>query len=64
MQLSDKAIREYIEIYKADFGEELTMKEAREIAAGLVALYEVLCQPLPAGGVADPKFASEREAPT
>jgi hypothetical protein len=47
MQLSDDAIREYILIYREDFGEELTMAEARAMASRLVALYEVLYRPLP-----------------
>ena len=64
MQLSDKAIKEYIEIYKTDFGEELSIEEAREIASGLVALYEVLCRPLPAERAAKSNLEIGREAPT
>src|SRR5271168_2678084 len=46
MQIQDEAIREYIEIHKLDCGEDLTMEEAREITARLIALYEVLLRPL------------------
>jgi hypothetical protein len=47
MQLSEDAIREYISLYKDDFGETLTIEEAREMASALVALYELLCRRLP-----------------
>lgn len=47
MQISDEAIKEYIQIYKDDFGEELSMEQAREIGTRLVELYLVLSRPLP-----------------
>ena len=47
MQLSDDAIREYQELYKQDFGEEISFEEAREIATRLVTLYVLLRQRLP-----------------
>ena len=47
MRISDEALKEYIQICKQDFGEELTMDEAREIGTRLVELYLVLCRPLP-----------------
>jgi hypothetical protein len=45
MKLQEEEIREYMEIYKRDFGEDLTFEEAREITVRLIALYEVLCRP-------------------
>ena len=47
MEVSDESLRTYIEIYKREFGEELTIAEARLITARLIALYELLCRPLP-----------------
>ena len=47
MKVSDEAIREYMEIYRKDIGEELTVQQAREITSRLVALYSVLCKRLP-----------------
>ena len=47
MQLSDASIQEYIQLYREDFGKELTIGEARAIATRLVTLYELLCQPFP-----------------
>lgn len=47
MQLSDKSLREFIEIYKKEVGETLSLEEAREIASRLVHLYVQLARPLP-----------------
>lgn len=47
MKLSDEAIREYIDLYRQDFGEELSFERGREIATHLVTLYEMLARPLP-----------------
>ena len=47
MQLSDETIEEYIQIYEEDFGETLTLAEARIIVTRLMALYEVICTLLP-----------------
>ena len=46
MAVTDETIKEYIQLYEEDFGETLTMEEAREIVTRLMALYEVLCSPL------------------
>lgn len=48
MRLSDQAVREYIQLYKADFGEEVTLEEGREIATRLLALYRIFSKPVPA----------------
>jgi hypothetical protein len=47
MYIDEKALAEFIQIHKEEFGEGLTVAEAREIASRLVMLYEVLCRPLP-----------------
>lgn len=48
MQLSDEEVKEYIELYREDFGEELTPVAAREVITRLIVLFELLCKPLPA----------------
>ncbi len=47
MEISQETIEEYKEIYKEDFGKEITDGEAREIITRVVILYEVLYSPLP-----------------
>lgn len=46
MLLSDDAIREYVQLYKDDFGTELTLDEGREIATRLFNLYLTLVNPI------------------
>jgi hypothetical protein len=58
MQLSDAAIQEYIRLYREDFGEELSIGEARVIATRLVTLYEVLCRPVPEENATQPSADS------
>lgn len=48
MQLSDDDLREFCEIWKQEFGEELTPAEARHHASQLLELYMLLAEPLPA----------------
>ena len=47
MVLSNEIIEGFMEIYRDEFGEEITRDEAREAAARMVALYELLLLPLP-----------------
>lgn len=47
MQVDDEAIREYLDLYRQDFGAELSFERAREIATRLVTLYEMLARPIP-----------------
>ena len=47
MDLSPEALREFMQIYAEEYGEELSEKEARELASSLIRLYEVLRRPLP-----------------
>lgn len=47
MQLSDRDIQEFIALHAAEFGEELSVPEARESAAGLIELYLLLPSPTP-----------------
>ena len=47
MRLSSKAIQEYKEIYKKEFGEELSDAEAEEQALRVLHLFWLLLCPLP-----------------
>jgi hypothetical protein len=44
---TDGDVQEFIQIYKQEFREELSLKAAREMATGLLELYSVLANPLP-----------------
>jgi hypothetical protein len=44
---SDERIQEFQAAYGADFGEEITPAEAREILDRLVNFYTILMRPLP-----------------
>jgi hypothetical protein len=46
MRITDKAVDEFIEIYREEFGEEISRSEASEIAFQLVNLYETLAMRL------------------
>ena len=46
-QLAPEAIREYKEIYKAEFGFELTDAEAEEQGLRLLRLFSLLLRPFP-----------------
>ena len=47
MTITVERLREFQDAYKADFGEEITVEEAREMLSRLVTLYELLLRPLP-----------------
>jgi hypothetical protein len=47
MQLSDEDLREFITLYAQEFGEQLEIAEAREIATRLIDLYTILMRRLP-----------------
>jgi hypothetical protein len=45
--LTDADIQEFIEIYKKEFKESLSFKDARDMATRVLELYVVLATPLP-----------------
>ncbi len=49
MQISDNNLQKFIRLYHDEFGEILTIAEAREAASRVVDLYLLLAQKLPAG---------------
>ena len=44
--ISDERIEELRRIYKKEYGEQLTMEEARDMGRRLVELYTILMKPL------------------
>lgn len=47
MKITEADLQEFIRLYKEEFNEDLPAAEALEMATSLVALYELLSQPLP-----------------
>ena len=47
MQLSDESVGQFIEVYKKEYGEELSMGDARTMATNLITLYRMILQPPP-----------------
>ena len=47
MPLSKEAVREFKEIYKKEFGEEISDQEALEKATNLLMLFNVIYRPIP-----------------
>jgi len=47
MRLSSKAIEEFKQIYKEEFGEELSDAQAQETALRVLRIFRLLLRPLP-----------------
>ena len=47
MQISDDAGNEFVQLYEKEFGERLSIPEARELASNLCELYMILLSPTP-----------------
>ena len=47
MRVADAALDELIELYKDEFGEEISRADAREMAFRLITLYDALAKRLP-----------------
>jgi len=60
MQISDEDLEEFMRLYTAEFGQQLSKAEASEIAGRFVDLYMLLAEPLPSEqeGAAKPFAAS------
>ena len=54
MQISDEALNEFITIYKVEFGEEISRRDASEMAVRVLRLYELLARKLPYGNTTTP----------
>lgn len=46
MEITNERPREFQEVYKQDFGEDISQEEAREKLSRLVMFYELLLRPL------------------
>jgi hypothetical protein len=46
MSLSKKAIEEFEEIYKKEFGEEISDTQARDMVENLIELFKIIYRPL------------------
>jgi len=42
MKLSDQSVREFIKIYKAEFGSEIGYKQAEEMGSELLSFYQLV----------------------
>ena len=47
MRLSDESLGRFKEIYKRQYGIELPVDDAREMAGNLINLYRLILEPLP-----------------
>lgn len=46
MQLSEEAIKEFQEIYKEEFGGDISEQRANELGLNLLTLFKVIYQPI------------------
>jgi hypothetical protein len=49
MEISKERMEEFKQIYKRQFGEEISDERAHELALPLLQLLKVICRPLPKG---------------
>jgi hypothetical protein len=47
VKLTDQDLKEFCQIWKEEFDEEISIEEARQHASSLLELYSVLARPLP-----------------
>ena len=47
MLLSNKGVQEFKEIYKREFGEEISDDEAMEASDRFMTVMEIICRPIP-----------------
>ncbi len=50
MQVSDERLQEFQCIYKEEYGEEISLPQAREMVQRLLTLYTILKRPRPGDG--------------
>ena len=49
MGLSEKAIKEFKEIYRRELGEEISDEKAQELGQDLISLFNIIYRPIPEG---------------
>ena len=47
MRLSEKAIKEFKEIYKREFGETISDEKAQELGQSLLSLFKIIYRAIP-----------------
>lgn len=47
MQIGDEAFNEFMALYQAEFGKEISRKDALEMTTRLINLYLIIYRPLP-----------------
>jgi len=47
MSLSQKGIEDFKQAYLEEFNEEISDAQAKELGENLVALFRIICQPIP-----------------
>lgn len=52
MSLSDKAVQEYRDLYKKEFGKEISMEEARTQGERLLAIFKPIFKAIPVTNLA------------
>ena len=62
MQFVDQELEEFRAIYEKEFGETITLAEARAMATRLMDLFVLLCKPLPEEIEAREMARAEKEA--
>ena len=63
MQISDKALDEFIKIYSAEFGQDVDRKEALEMAQRVFSLYRLLTRRLPKEHTSPPDTTPHDDRP-
>lgn len=58
MFLTDEALESFRQAYRADFGEDLAIDEAKIMAQNLMTLVEQLVKPLPGESASSPPSSS------
>jgi len=47
MSISEERIRDFIRVYKEEFGDDLSVDEGRDMLTRLVTLYRLIARPFP-----------------
>lgn len=59
MQIPNESLDKFMQIYKEEYGEEISRSEANEMASRVIALYELLAKKLPNEQTSKPKPPDE-----
>lgn len=64
MQIGDEAFKEFMALYQAEFGKEISRQEALEMTTRLINLYLIIYRPLPGerGDSATPPLRDHRDS--